>query len=450
MKKAYLIFLTYLFVAQVNGQNYDIDFEVSGQGTPPNSVQVTNLNTSESLLLQEDVLRLNLSTLNMNTFNLEVKNKLKVYPNPINEEATIEYSSQINEKTTVKIYDVFGKLVMSEMIQVEDGINILKLKGLRSGTYILTIASSINTHSSLLVSTFEGELNPSIEFIETKSMENLNMTKQSRNNRAIVDMEYTTGEELQFIAEWNGEQSTINLIPTQSQTLQFDFSLETVTDIDGNVYNTTTIGTQTWMTENLKVTHYANGTAIPNTTDNMDWANLGSNNTDKAFCYQNNNTNNEATTYGALYTYAAATNGDNSGNNVQGICPYGWHLPSDDEWKTLEMVLGMSQAESDDDNTWRGTNQGSQLSGTANLWNNGALEVDLSFGSSNFNAIASGARYDYNGAFVNTGIHSYLWTSTQSSFTSDAYARRIDYNATTVFRAAHAKSYGICVRCIKN
>jgi uncharacterized protein (TIGR02145 family) len=120
--------------------------------------------------------------------------------------------------------------------------------------------------------------------------------------------------------------------------LAIENNAQTVTDYDGNVYNTITIGNQTWMAENLRVTKYPNGTPIPLATDNIAWANLEDNGTDDAYCYYNNNASGEANTYGALYTWAAAM-GDNavsSSSNpsgVQGVCPNGWHLPSDDEWK---------------------------------------------------------------------------------------------------------------------
>jgi uncharacterized protein (TIGR02145 family) len=83
------------------------------------------------------------------------------------------------------------------------------------------------------------------------------------------------------------------------------------------------------MAENLKTTHYPNGNVIPLVTDNTTWGNLGDNNTDDAYCYYNNNANNEADTYGALYTYAAAKD----------ACPTGWHLPSDAEWTTLKNYI---------------------------------------------------------------------------------------------------------------
>lgn len=115
----------------------------------------------------------------------------------------------------------------------------------------------------------------------------------------------------------------------------------TVTDIDGNVYNTVLIGDQCWMKENLKVTHYPNSDEIPYITDNNAWAALGDNNTDDAYCYYNNNSSSE---YGALYTYSAAIadNWQRDNADGQGICPDGWHLPTDAEWTVLIEYLGGS------------------------------------------------------------------------------------------------------------
>ncbi|PID95338.1 MAG: hypothetical protein CSA95_00230 [Bacteroidetes bacterium] len=104
--------------------------------------------------------------------------------------------------------------------------------------------------------------------------------------------------------------------------------------MDGNVYSTVVIGSQCWMQENLKVTHYPNGDAIPYTPDGAAWIALRSNNTDDAYCYYGNNVNSE---YGALYTYAAAIGDNWERDNAegQGICPEGWHLPTDEEWTVL-------------------------------------------------------------------------------------------------------------------
>lgn len=102
----------------------------------------------------------------------------------------------------------------------------------------------------------------------------------------------------------------------------------TVTDIDGNVYNTITIGTQVWMVENLRTTRYRDGTAIPNVKDNITWAALQTG----AYCDYGNTPAN-STAYGRLYNWYAAAGSYN-------ICPTGWHLPTLDEWNTLIAYVG--------------------------------------------------------------------------------------------------------------
>ena len=98
---------------------------------------------------------------------------------------------------------------------------------------------------------------------------------------------------------------------------------ETVTDIDGNTYQTVKIGNQVWMAENLKVTHYRSGDAIPNVTDNTDWILL----TTSAYCNYDNNVDNVAT-YGRLYNWYAV-------NDSHNIAPVDWHVPTYAELQTL-------------------------------------------------------------------------------------------------------------------
>jgi uncharacterized protein (TIGR02145 family) len=129
----------------------------------------------------------------------------------------------------------------------------------------------------------------------------------------------------------------------------------TVQDYNGNSYQTIQIGEQVWMQENLKATYYANGDPLQYIE--IGWDTLGV--SDRAYCWNDGN----GDTYGALYTWAAATN-DTSSNlipsGVQGVCPNGWHIPSDEEWKQLEAFLGMSLSDLDKI-SWRGTDQGTQL-----------------------------------------------------------------------------------------
>jgi len=106
-------------------------------------------------------------------------------------------------------------------------------------------------------------------------------------------------------------------------------SYGTMTDLDGNVYKTVTIGDQTWMAENLRTTTYNDGTAISYAADSAEWINLSTG----GYCNYNNTTNEEAiSTYGRLYNNAAVHSGK--------LAPTGWHVPTDEEWKTLITYLG--------------------------------------------------------------------------------------------------------------
>ena len=236
----------------------------------------------------------------------------------------------------------------------------------------------------------------------------------------------------------------------RSRIVELEGIIYGVTDIDGNFYKGIKIGNQIWMAEDLRVTHYPNGDPIPNITDNTDWENLGYNNTDDAYCFYNNNSNSD---YGALYTYAAAI-GDNwtrdnsstNGEGGQGVCPDGWHLPTDAEWKTLEMYLGMSQT--DADNTgWRGTDEGGKMKeiGTTH-WNSPNTGAD---NSSGFSALPGGYRYGYDGTFSHLGYRGSWWSATEHG--SDlAYNRRLYYANAEVYRFYYSKSNGFSVRCVRD
>ena len=103
---------------------------------------------------------------------------------------------------------------------------------------------------------------------------------------------------------------------------------ETITDIDENVYKTVTIGDQVWLAENLKVTHFRNGDAIPNVTDSAEWSDVNTG----AYCNYNNDTA-IANIYGKLYNLYAI-------NDDRGLAPEGWHIPTDEAWTTLTDYLG--------------------------------------------------------------------------------------------------------------
>lgn len=211
----------------------------------------------------------------------------------------------------------------------------------------------------------------------------------------------------------------------------------TVTDIDGNTYKTIQLGDQWWMAENLSVTQYADGSPITQITEDSVWRALS--NTDKAFCYYNNNKYGEGDKFGALYTWAAAVKGagvpDSVDTMVQGVCPAGWHVPSRKEWQTLIENVQQDIGSTSTDATalkskegWSGYN-GNDIYG--------------------FSALASGYQTYFYGTSIETKLFTFFWSSTTFS---DTRAYQLDLHALQqdTHLGNEVKRNGFSVRCVKN
>ena len=226
-----------------------------------------------------------------------------------------------------------------------------------------------------------------------------------------------------------------------------DLDYGLLSDIDGNNYATIEIGSQTWMAENLKVSHYADGTPITQISDEGEWNAMTID--VQAYCWYDNLTENSDTS-GALYTWAAAMNGalssDTIPSGIQGVCPDGWHLPSDAEWKVLEMFLGMNQTDANSYD-WRGSDEGGQLKETGfSKW-----DISNSGGSnlSGFTAIPGGFRSN-KGLYFSAGQTAAFWTSKQEEGADKAWYRTVNFDKEQVYRQYHFMQLGLSVRCIKD
>jgi len=204
---------------------------------------------------------------------------------------------------------------------------------------------------------------------------------------------------------------------------------------DGQSYATVQIGGQCWMAENLNI-----GTMI-NSNNSSD--NQTDNNIIEKYCFNNDPAN--CDTYGGLYQWDEMMQYVTT-EGAQGICPTGWHLPTDDEYKTLEMQLGMTQAQADATG-FRGTDQGSQLAGNEPLWTDGNLDQNGAFGSSGFAALPGGCRLT-NGQFCNQSGFAYFWSSSESG--GDAWYRLLSFNSPKVVRNVFNKPFGFSVRCVRD
>ncbi len=199
-----------------------------------------------------------------------------------------------------------------------------------------------------------------------------------------------------------------------------------ITDAENNTYKTVTIGTQTWMAENLKVSKYSDGTSIPNITDNKQWQN----NTTGAWSYYNSDAANNAK-YGKLYNWYAVSKTTNGNKNV---CPTGWHIPTDAEWTVLTEYLGGASV------------AGSKMKevGTTS-WSSPNTDAT---NESLFTSLPGGYRYS-NGVYVNVGSNGEWWSSTEYNTNLAWYRDLYDSNG-SVYRYYVDKSFGFSVRCLKD
>ena len=236
----------------------------------------------------------------------------------------------------------------------------------------------------------------------------------------------------------DGTYSTYLLTNTKANTT---ISYFVTNDSAPAILPTVTIGTQTWMQNNLNVGVRISGAVGSNQANNSIL---------EKYCYGDTdagctNTDPNGKVYGGLYQWAetvqylnGATNTTSPSpafsTNVQGICPAGFHIPTDTEYKTLEMQLGMLSPSETDATGWRGTHlEGTQLK---------------SGGTSGLNVPLAGYR-NTDGSFGNLSSSALLWSSSESSST-DAWTRDLNSGYATVIRYSNDKGYGFSVRCLGN
>ena len=219
--------------------------------------------------------------------------------------------------------------------------------------------------------------------------------------------------------------SAVTLFCIESQGLQ----ARTVKDIEGNVYKTVTVGKQVWMKENLKTTKYNDGKAIPVVTDDKAWEAL----TTPAYCWYKNDARANKKTYGALYNWYAV--------NTNKLCPGGWHVPTDEEWRTLTTYLGGEavaggKLKETDTTHWESPNTGAT-------------------NESGFTALSSGSR-NHAGSFDISGSNALFfrsnacWWSSSGQYDFNAYYRRLYNRLNEIYSSLSVKQSGYSVRCLRD
>ncbi|SVC66337.1 uncharacterized protein METZ01_LOCUS319191, partial [marine metagenome] len=245
-----------------------------------------------------------------------------------------------------------------------------------------------------------------------------------------IDDQTTEEEEILtipiFASDIDGDVLDVTAVSDSPEDVSVEVEIiENVTDIDGNVYEIVPIGEQMWMKENLRVTHYNDGSEIPTgyETLNGEWSNL----TTGAYAvYDDDPSNGEI--YGNLYNWYAV-------DDERGVCPEGWNVPTDDDYTALSDYLG-------------GTNVagGKMKEEGFDHWNSpntGATN------ESGFTGLPGGYRVDYDGSYNRRNYNGYFWTSTEDG-NSNPWSWNLGYNHSRLNHLSGVKRYGFSVRCIRD
>jgi uncharacterized protein (TIGR02145 family) len=410
-----------LLLSDLQAQNYLISFTGTGASNTVDSVKVENITQCTSVeFAGTDTLLLG-ATAGINDLNLKNDETLLIFPNPFTMYCNIEFESVISGNASIAIYDNMGKKIVETQHDLQQGKNRFQINGLTSGVYFINIRSKVSSYNGIVVSTWNGTGTPKI----TLQQESLDSRKDLTIKRmnTVIQMQYNSGDMLKITGISNIYRTIVMLVPISSQTVAFNFVA--CTDADGNNYAVVQIGTQLWMEENLKTLKYQDNSNIPNVTDSASWGNL----TTGAWCNYHNDTL-EGAIYGHLYNYYAV-------EDTRNICPFGWRVPSDADWRILENFLGDSVVAGQkmkencttrweyNDTTW-GTNSSGFTGLCANYRN-----------ASGSWSMAPDNNHDSN-----------FWTSTVD-VSSFAWFRGLRWCYNDVFRAPAIFNSGFSLRCVK-
>jgi uncharacterized protein (TIGR02145 family) len=322
----------------------------------------------------------------------------------------------ITKKIAVMVttFDLTGKALSVIKVNLDAGTHSLVLPQRSNGIYLYDIKSG--NSEVVLRDNFLSEMSHKTTMANQR-FESTGLAKQAKVADAINDVIAITK------TGYLNYQGIVMNSDSSGMTIKLVASAGTVTDTDGNVYQTVKIGTQIWMAENLKTTRYNNGLSIPLISDSVAWSNLKA----SGFCWYNNDSVNNKNTFGALYDWYTVQTGN--------LAPNGWHVPTDSEWTVLTNYLG-------------GISIAGGVLKEAGLlhWsspNTGAKNT------TGFSALPGGYR-GATGPFTDIGNYGVWWSSTAYN-SLYAWYRNMGYDGANVTPTYYDYyNDGFSVRCVKN
>ena len=369
--------------------------------------------------------------------NPRAENAFKVfqnYPNPLTDQTTISLYVPEKDKVSIIITDILGRVIVESERVLYKGKHFFRFKpGNGNLCFFTAIWQGHSSSIKILQSGFHSCEAGTLEY--TGGEDNF---QQLKSRKDLQYFDYNRGDELLYIGYAATLQSGMLDSPDESTTYTFQFATNIpcpgtpTVEYQGQVYNTIQIFSQCWLKENLNV-----GIMVPSNQ------NMLNNSIIEKYCYHNNE--DSCTKYGGLYQWDEIMQ-YNATQGVQGICPPGWHVPTDEEWKVLEGAVdsqyGIGDPEWDNVNP-RGFDADKNLK-TTNGWYSGVNGTDL-FG---FSCLPGGYVY-YGGIFIEVGESASFWTSNKFSDNS-AWGRKLWILFSGIFRNHDGKLQGESVRCLRD
>jgi len=411
---------------QVSSQNYLINFTGSGLSNSVDSVLVVNLPTGDSLMIGGDD-TLHLIPVTGIGRHGAFGRELDIFPNPMSQTSKIEFFNIHNGNVELEILDLTGNVVISQKFLLPYGGHIFSVSGLKAGAFLVKVRSGIEVYTARLLSVAGTCYSPQLAY-EGQVATNLEV-KSGKNTENIIHIFYNEGERLLFKGMAENHARIITHTPTQSTTIDFEF-IECV-DADGKHYPVVTIGDQTWMAENLA---WLPDISPPNQSSftQPHYYVYGYFGYSIAEAKATENYKN----YGTLYNWTAALT----------ACPEGWHLPDDNEWKTLEgntdSQFGIGDTEWNG-MFWRGFDTGKHLKSTSIWLGNGHGNNEFGF------TAMPGGFYTTVVPFSFIELYGRWWTAEVFTSTT-AWSRTFYSSINNSYRYYYQRSYGCSVRCVKD
>ncbi|MCX6227329.1 MAG: T9SS type A sorting domain-containing protein [Bacteroidia bacterium] len=410
-------------------QNISITFNGTGASNKIDSVSATNLTTGQHVTLPgNETLMLTWKT-GVDPARENANDGL-VFPNPFSSHTAFTAIFQEPQSVVLKVQNLVGQLISQTKVFVQPGENAFTISVASPGVYLVILTTDQGTSGFKVICTDAITPDNSISYLGSvpaayhhQGMAPLSGFKTSQTG---YSMGYSPGDVILYTV-WSGNNST-TFTDSPTGSIQYQVTLTPCTDSVGNNYPVVQIGNQTWMGKNLA---WLPAVSPPST---------GSRTNPHYYVYDYTGTfvsiaemTNNFRTYGVLYNWQAAKN----------ACPSGWHLPSDEEWKTMETYLGMNSEELD--LIAMRTSGGVDIKlKSVSGW---AGNPDINRDQTHFSALPGGLR-DTAGFFYGIGVTTGFWT--ESRYVDVAtWNRGLTSASNGIWRGPADNAYGLSVRCLR-